>query len=107
MSVGSGIKWEGRTAAAVDYYFSIVSPWAYIGHDAFHDMAKRHDVEVNYKPMALLEVFDATGTLRLPNRHQTRKDYRMLELQRWRENAVSTSTCSPTTGRFRSSPPTA
>lgn len=72
-------------AANLDYYFSMVSPWAYIGHDAFHDVVARHDVTVNYKPMALLEVFDATGTPRLPDRHQTRRDYRMLELQRWRE----------------------
>lgn len=71
--------------AVLDYYFSMVSPWAYIGHDALHEVVRRHDVEVNYKPMALLEVFDATKTPRLPDRHQTRKDYRMLELQRWRE----------------------
>lgn len=72
-------------AAQLDYFFSIVSPWAYIGHDAFHDVVSRHDVEVTYRPMALLEVFDRTGTPRLPDRHQTRRDYRMMELQRWRE----------------------
>lgn len=71
--------------ASIDYYFSIVSPWAYIGHDAFHEIVGRRKVTVNYKPMALLEVFDSTGTPKLPDRHQTRKDYRMLELQRWRE----------------------
>ena len=71
-------------AATVDYYLSTVSPWAYIGHDAFHDVVERHDVAVNYKPMELLEVFDTTGTARLPDRPQARKDYRMLELQRWR-----------------------
>ena len=71
--------------ASLDYYFSMVSPWAYIGHDAFHDIVERHGVTVNYKPMALLEAFDRTNTARLPDRHQTRKDYRMLELQRWRE----------------------
>ena len=71
--------------ASLDYYFSMVSPWAYIGHDAFHDMVARHGVTVNYRPVALLEAFDRTNTPRLPDRHQTRKDYRMLELQRWRE----------------------
>ena len=71
--------------ASVDYFFSMVSPWAYIGHDAFHDIVARHGAAVNYKPMALLEAFDRTNTPRLPDRHQTRKDYRMLELQRWRE----------------------
>ena len=71
--------------ASVDYFFSMVSPWAYIGHDTFHDMVGRHGVTVNYRPVALLEAFDRTNTPRLPDRHQTRKDYRMLELQRWRE----------------------
>ncbi len=72
-------------AATIDYYFSIVSPWAYIGHDAFHDAVARTGAQVNYKPNALLEVFDRTGTPRLPDRPQSRRDYRMLELQRWRE----------------------
>ena len=71
--------------ASVDYFFSMVSPWAYIGHDAFHGIVTRHGVTVNYRPVALLEAFDRTNTARLPDRHQTRKDYRMLELQRWRE----------------------
>lgn len=71
-------------SAKVDYFFSMVSPWAYIGHDAFHEMVARHDVTVNYKPVALVEVFERTDTPMLPQRHQTRRDYRMLELQRWR-----------------------
>jgi len=71
--------------ASLDYFFSMVSPWAYIGHDTFHGIVERHGVTVNYKPVALLEAFDRTNTPRLPDRHQTRKDYRMLELQRWRE----------------------
>jgi 2-hydroxychromene-2-carboxylate isomerase len=71
-------------SVSLDYYFSMVSPWAYIGHDAFHDVVAKHHVEVNYKPMALLEVFERTDTPMLPKRHQTRRDYRMVELQRWR-----------------------
>lgn len=69
----------------VDYYFSVVSPWAYIGHGPFMDIAKRHGLAVNYKPVFLGEVFDKTGGLPLPKRHPTRQRYRMLELQRWRE----------------------
>jgi len=71
--------------ASVDYFFSMVSPWAYIGHDALHDMAARHGAELVYRPVALMEVFERTDTPTLPNRHPTRKDYRMVELQRWRE----------------------
>lgn len=82
--------------ASVDYYFSMVSPWAYIGHDTFHDMVGRHGATVNYRPVALLEAFDRTNTPRLPDRHQTRKDYRMLELQRWREKRGLSFNLQPT-----------
>ena len=37
----------------IDYYFSLVSPWAYLGHAAFLDLAKRHDLAVAFKPVAL------------------------------------------------------
>jgi 2-hydroxychromene-2-carboxylate isomerase len=69
----------------IDYYFSLVSPWAYIGHSSFMDIARRHGVEVNYKPVFLGRVFSETGGLPLAQRHPVRQRYRMLELQRWRE----------------------
>ncbi len=31
----------------VDYYFSLQSPWAYIGHGSFQDVAKTYDLKVN------------------------------------------------------------
>ena len=72
-------------ARTVDYYFSLVSPWAYIGHAAFMDVARRRDVSVNYKPVALLSVFGETGGVPLAKRHPARQRYRIQELQRWRE----------------------
>ncbi len=69
----------------IDYYFSMVSPWAFIGHDTFMDVVKRHNVDVTYHPIKLLEVFENTGGTPLPKRHVSRTDYRFLELQRWRE----------------------
>lgn len=70
---------------SLDYYFSLVSPWAYIGHTTFMDLARRHDVEVRYKPMSLPQVFPETGGLPLAKRAPARQRYRLLELQRWRE----------------------
>lgn len=70
---------------AIDYYFSLVSPWAYIGHVPFMDIAQRHGVEINYKPVFLGSVFAETGGLPLAQRHPVRQRYRMVELQRWRE----------------------
>ena len=69
----------------IDYYFSLVSPWAYIGHAPFMEIAQRHGLEINYKPVFLGRVFAETGGLPLAQRHPARQRYRLLELQRWRE----------------------
>jgi 2-hydroxychromene-2-carboxylate isomerase len=69
----------------IDYYFSLLSPWAYIGHRHFVDIADRHGVAIVYKPVFLNEVFSQTGGLPLAKRHPARQAYRMVELQRWRE----------------------
>jgi 2-hydroxychromene-2-carboxylate isomerase len=72
-------------AVMVDHYFSMVSPWAYIGHDAFHEMADRRGVEIRYRPVQLPSVFEATGGLPLGKRHPARQALRWVELQRWRD----------------------
>jgi 2-hydroxychromene-2-carboxylate isomerase len=69
----------------IDYYFSLVSPWAYIGHAPFMEIARRHGLDVNYKPVFLGRVFAETGGLPLAKRHPARQRYRLLELQRWRD----------------------
>jgi 2-hydroxychromene-2-carboxylate isomerase len=69
----------------IDYYFSMHSPWAYIGHVPFMEIAHRHDVKVTYKPSSLSDVFAETGGLPVTKRHPARLRYRILELQRWRE----------------------
>ncbi len=72
-------------ARAIDYYFSLVSPWSYLGHTHFIEMARRHGAEVNYIPVSLDPVFAETGGLPLPKRAPHRQRYRYLEMQRWRE----------------------
>ena len=72
-------------ARQIDYYFSTQSPWAYIGHALFEDVAKANDLKVSYKPVFLGEVFAETGGLPLMKRHPVRQRYRMVELQRWRD----------------------
>jgi 2-hydroxychromene-2-carboxylate isomerase len=69
----------------VDYYFSFQSPWAYIGHGVFQDVARTYDLKVNYKPVVLVDLFSETGGLPLMKRHPVRQRYRMVELQRWRD----------------------
>jgi 2-hydroxychromene-2-carboxylate isomerase len=70
---------------SIDYYFSLQSPWAYLGHDAFLKVASDYDCEIIYRPVMLLELFSETGGLPLGRRHPVRQRYRLMELQRWRE----------------------
>lgn len=69
---------------SIDYYFTLLSPWTYLGHAAFVELARRHDCNIVYRPTPLRMVFDETGGLPLPKRHPVRQNYRILELQRWR-----------------------
>jgi 2-hydroxychromene-2-carboxylate isomerase len=69
----------------IDYYFSLPSPWAYIGHGPFRELVTAYDLKVNHKPVFLGELFSETGGLPLGKRHPVRQRYRMVELQRWRD----------------------
>uniref|UniRef100_Q07H84 2-hydroxychromene-2-carboxylate isomerase n=1 Tax=Rhodopseudomonas palustris (strain BisA53) TaxID=316055 RepID=Q07H84_RHOP5 len=68
----------------IDYYFSLQSPWAYIGHEIFRELVSAYDLKVNYKPVVLIELFEETGGMPLGKRHPVRQHYRLVELQRWR-----------------------
>ncbi|MFV0281008.1 MAG: 2-hydroxychromene-2-carboxylate isomerase [Rhodoblastus sp.] len=72
-------------SGTIDYYFTLVSPWAYIGHAAFTAVARKHGAKIVCKPVNLGEVFPQSGGLPLPKRHPLRLAYRIMELQRWRE----------------------
>ncbi|MGY4304257.1 2-hydroxychromene-2-carboxylate isomerase [Bradyrhizobium sp. USDA 4369] len=69
----------------IDYYFSLQSPWAYIGHRLFRDIAASHGAAVTLKPVMLLDLFAETGGLPLARRHPARQRYRIVELKRWRD----------------------
>ncbi|MCB1540002.1 MAG: 2-hydroxychromene-2-carboxylate isomerase [Rhodoblastus sp.] len=69
----------------IAYYFTLVSPWAYIGHDLVTTIARKHDATLDYRPVNLGEVFPNSGGLPLAKRHPLRVAYRTVELKRWRE----------------------
>ena len=71
----------GRT---VDYYFAPQSPWAYLGHQRFADIAHRAGATVRVMPMDLGgKVFPISGGLPLGQRAPQRQAYRLVELQRF------------------------
>ncbi len=68
----------------IDYFFSPISPYTYMGHDRFEAMAQRHGLTVRYRCMDTARVFAAAGTLPVRERPPARLAYRMMELKRWR-----------------------
>ena len=70
---------------SIDYYFSCISPWSYLGHAPFIAIAKKHTLTVTYRPVPLGRLFAETGGLPASKRHPARQDYRLIELQRWRD----------------------
>lgn len=69
----------------VDYYFSLLSPYAYLGHGELLAMAQEAGVRLAYRPVRIFDLFAANGGLPLGQRAPARQRYRLLELQRWRE----------------------
>ncbi|MCP5373874.1 MAG: 2-hydroxychromene-2-carboxylate isomerase [Hyphomicrobiales bacterium] len=70
----------------IDYYYSQISPWTYLGHDRLRALAAKYGAQVNYKPVNHGEVFPRTGGLPLPKRSPERQAYRLVELARWRDH---------------------
>lgn len=73
-------------APVIDYYFVTISPYAYLGHQAFHDLAAKYGAQINYKPFSLARVWDNSGAIPLVKRSPARQRYRRIELQRFREH---------------------
>lgn len=69
----------------IDYYYTMSSPWTYLGHEPFVAMASRAGVRIRHKPIDLGSVFEISGGLPLPKRAIQRQHYRLYELQRWRK----------------------
>ena len=69
----------------VDYYFSPISPWTYLGHARFADTAQRHGAVVRVKPADFGKIFPVSGGLPLAKRAPQRQAYRMVELKRFRD----------------------
>ncbi|HEX7968868.1 MAG TPA: 2-hydroxychromene-2-carboxylate isomerase [Stellaceae bacterium] len=69
----------------IDYYFTPVSPWTYLGHERFGAIAKRHGAAIHCKPVDFGKIFPASGGLPLAKRAPQRQAYRLVELERWRK----------------------
>ena len=71
-------------STTVDYYFTPQSPWAYLGHARFSQIARAAGATVRVLPIDLGgKVFPISGGLPLGQRAPQRQAYRLLELKRY------------------------
>ena len=67
----------------IDYYFTPISPYTYLGHERFLEIAARHGATVAVKPVDYGRIFPVSGGLPLKQRAPQRQAYRLIELERW------------------------
>ena len=65
---------------SIDYFFSIGSPWSFIGLEAFAALARRHEAEI--KPY-LATVVEENGGILSRNKPEARRAYGTRDLKRW------------------------
>lgn len=68
----------------IEYYFSFISLWSYIGSRRLQTLAKEHNAQIIYKPVDLMHLFSVSGGLPVKQRSVQRQAYRLLEMERWR-----------------------
>ena len=66
----------------IDYYFSTISPFAYLASDRLEEIAARHGATIIYKPLDVIALFARTGGTAPADRHPARMEYRAQELVR-------------------------
>ncbi|WP_207482758.1 2-hydroxychromene-2-carboxylate isomerase [Arenibaculum pallidiluteum] len=79
----------------VEYYFSFISLWSYIGSRTFQELVERRGLRVVYKPVNLLSVFASGGGKPVDERPIQRRIYRVIEMKRWRDLRGIPLTISP------------
>jgi 2-hydroxychromene-2-carboxylate isomerase len=69
----------------IDYYFTVTSPWSYLGDIRVREVAAHCNATLQHRPVNAGEIFSKTGGLSLKDRSAERQAYRLRELARWRE----------------------
>ncbi len=69
----------------IDYYLGLTSPFTYLGHARFEELARRHNTAVHYRPIRVHEIFAVSGGVPVGQRSPQRQAYRLMELRRWRD----------------------
>jgi 2-hydroxychromene-2-carboxylate isomerase len=66
----------------IDYFFSPISPFTYLADRGLEKIVQKHSTTVAYKLLDVIALFSRTGGTPPPQRHPSRQEYRLQELQR-------------------------
>lgn len=81
--------------ADIDYYFSVLSTYAYLAGTRLEKIAARHGASIAYKPFDIQALFPRTGGVAPKDRHPSRMEYRTQELIRQRKKQGITLNLKP------------
>jgi 2-hydroxychromene-2-carboxylate isomerase len=65
-----------------DYYLATISPNCYLAGTRPADIAKKHGATITYKPLDIMALFTRTGGTPPGQRHPSRQEYRLIEIER-------------------------
>ena len=61
-------KRRKRKPKVIDYYFSLLSDWAYFGGERLEQMARRYGATINHMPINLPKIYEGSGGILLQKR---------------------------------------
>ena len=70
----------------IDYYFFANSPYTYLGHRRFGEIARAAGATIRVRPVDAGKIFPLSGGLPVAKRPPQRQAYRLVELKRWRDH---------------------
>ena len=47
----------------VDYYYTLMSPWAYFGAPRFYELQRKYGFTINHFPLDIMKLFPLSGGL--------------------------------------------
>lgn len=68
--------------AHIDYYLATISPNCYLAGTRPAEIAAKHGATLTYKPLDIMGLFSRTGGIPPGQRHQSRQEYRLMEMER-------------------------
>ncbi|TMV09898.1 2-hydroxychromene-2-carboxylate isomerase [Ruegeria sediminis] len=68
--------------ADIDYFFATLSPYSYLAGTRLEEIAAKNGATIAYKPLDIVALFGRTGGTPPKDRHPSRQEYRLQEMQR-------------------------